>query len=182
MRGTPQPLPNATASTNDVLAVLASSIEPCAVGEILRRALHRLPGPVVFLASGPVMLASDDAITAAALADLWNDAEAGELVLTPRPGQVGKSLLWEAITDDFGNPMLADKLANAYQKRTAWGVVNSALWEYRFTVPPAVMVDQRDATVRFKGADLADAMRGFAPSGPCIGVEFWTPPPKLIFE
>jgi hypothetical protein len=186
MRGTPEIVPGlTTAGAGSALAVLASEIERTSVGDLLKRALRRFAGPVVFVHHSPsgLTIATEDAATSVAILAAWDADAGGELRLTPRANQWGQNLLWQATGDTLGNPLLTGLVGNEYQRRNVWGMVNTALSSYRLTPPaPSVLVDQNNGAVMFKHADIETALRSLNPAGETVAVEWWIEPANLIFE
>lgn len=185
MRGQPQTVSAlTTASTDDVLAVLYVEADPANVGEIMRRMLARFASEAVLLfdPNSKRIIGTTDAATAQALRDLWTANAFGETRVQPRSGQAGVLMLYEA-TDDGLN--IGDTLANAIQRRTFYGLVNTALglWEHQSPAqpPPAVLVDQPNAQIAFAFADLS-GLDAIPPGGQTVCVQFAPNPAKHIFE
>jgi hypothetical protein len=185
MNGLPQTVSAlTTASTDDVLAVLYVEADKCNVGEIMRRMLARFTESAlcVFDSASRRIIGTTDAATWQAIQTAWDSYQPGHTIVQPRAGQYGTLMLWEAVQDDLN---IGGTLANDYQKRAFYGLVNAGLGLWGNTTPaqtePCCLVDQANGIILFKFADLS-GLANMTPSGQTVCVEFAGPKTKLIFE
>ena len=188
MKGTPQILSSyTTASDDDALAVVNSRGPVSFIGDLMRRMLQQWEAPTtcIYLPASRRIIGSAEPVTAAAILAAWNADSGLRLIVQPRAGQRGQVLYWELVSDTMGDTALAEMLTNAFQRRTFYGIVNSAVAyaEPAFWVP-MILVDQVNGVVGIaspagEAETLVDAL---SPSGETVGLRFEAVKTKLIFE
>ena len=177
MTGTPQIVTAlTTASPDDGLAVKDVRPKQVNVGELFRRSLlhFELPVAALWVPSLLRFFVSTDATDSAALLAAWSADQGGQCVLRPRAGQTSRNMLWEVVSNTL-DVVLEGLLANDYQKRTAWGLLQAGMSHYETTAywTTAAMLDQVNGVVGLAHmtGEAATALATFTPAGQTVCLE-----------
>lgn len=177
-----------TASNSDLLAVLNSRPDPVNVGQLMYRVLKQFEPPVVQVWDhiADRLYASADGVVAQDMEAAFLTDTGPVLQLRPRSGQGGVNLLYEVVSDTVGDAALVELLTNDHQRRSFFGLINTAQGFRAKNVNSIfnVMVSQRSATITFNlpvGEGMM-AIQNLTPAGQtlCISVSWETA--RLIFE